>query len=454
MFKGKEILFCGLFFLFSYQHLPYDENFKLVVNLKQEINDEICFDEDLVEYDFRPLNKLASYNKFVGENYKGIPVCDSLYFYNYVVDYPQFSFDLYKSGKYEKDSFIKFIQKFDIDTLKLSKIPLKQNLVTVIGFKKDKQIIIADANNDMNFDDEIKYEFDINFRKNPLENLKLLNNLPLAKFSCQFLSNGAIQTYDRNFIIYPNSNHVFVQRLNKREKNYLSFLKFRDYWKGTILVKKKAFEFYVQASTNEYAVIYVKQKETPFSSTDKVYNRQFMHKINDTIKLSDKYFKLDSIDKSISKLYLTEIKKNNIKSGYYVGQFMNNFEFKKLDGQLFNLMDVAKERKYTLIEFWGTWCGPCKKITPFLKETFKANTSKLNIIGIAVDKNEDLVKKYIIENGMTWTNIFLDIKNINKGILEELKIQAYPTFILIDNEGKILYRGSTDSFDEMVQLIK
>ena len=53
--------------------------------------------------------------------------------------------------------------------------------------------------------------------------------------------------------------------------------------------KKKAFEFYVQASTNEYAVIYVKQKETPFSSTDKVYNRQFMHKINDTIKLSDKY---------------------------------------------------------------------------------------------------------------------------------------------------------------------
>ena len=55
---------------------------------------------------------------------------------------------------------------------------------------------------------------------------------------------------------------------------------------------------------------------------------------------------------------------------------------------------------------------------------------------------------------MTWTNIFLDIKNINKGILEELKIQAYPTFILIDNEGKILYRGSTDSFDEMVQLIK
>ena len=93
-------------------------------------------------------------------------------------------------------------------------------------------------------------------------------------------------------------------------------------------------------------------------------------------------------------------------------------------------------------------------MTPVLKETFKANTSKLNIIGIAVDKNEDLVKKYIIENGMTWTNIFLDIKNINKGILEELKIQAYPTFILIDNEGKILYRGSTDSFDEMVQLIK
>ena len=117
-------------------------------------------------------------------------------------------------------------------------------------------------------------------------------------------------------------------------------------------------------------------------------------------------------------------------------------------------MDLAKERKYSLREFWGTWCGPCKKMTPVLKETFKANTSKLNIIGIAVDKNEDLVKKYIIENGMTWTNIFLDIKNINKGILEELKIQAYPTFILIDNEGKILYRGSTDSFDEMVQLIK
>ena len=76
------------------------------------------------------------------------------------------------------------------------------------------------------------------------------------------------------------------------------------------------------------------------------------------------------------------------------------------------------------------------------------------LLGIEDPEKQYQAAKYIIENGMTWTNIFLDIKNINKGILEELKIQAYPTFILIDNEGKILYRGSTDSFDEMVQLIK
>jgi thiol-disulfide isomerase/thioredoxin len=446
---NKTLLFL---LLVLYSNLFAQVQHQVIVNLKQEINKNINFSDDLVEFEFIPIKKFDKLNTTVLGKYKGIPVADSLSVYAVTMNSLQFYFDLYKSKNIEKGKFLDFVAFNEIDTLSLSNKPLKQNLMAVIGFIKDKQFIIADANQNEDFSDDIKYEFDADFIKSPETYLKYLNSLTLSNYRYEDFSKGKMHTYNRKFIPYPNSNSIFAQRLSPNEKKYLSFIKLKDYFKGTTILKNKAYDFYVQATNNEYAIVYIKPAKILLSSTDEGYNRQFMHRIKDTINLYGNPIVIDSINPSISKLYLTTL---NIKSdnyGYAIGEQLKNYELTDLENNHFKVLDKINQKKYTLIEFWGTWCKPCREFAPEIKKTAETFSANLNVISIALDKNMEKVKEYAEKNEMNWDIAFFDI-NKDIPMKNELKIQVYPTFILVDVSGKILHRGSIDSFDEILKII-
>ena len=106
------------------------------------------------ESDLRPL----SYT----DNFIGIPLLDSLRFHFVAIDYVQNTFDLLKNNKIEKKRALEYFKKLKIDTLTLSQKKIDQELIILIGFKKNKQILIADTNKNKDFSDEIKYEYEIN----------------------------------------------------------------------------------------------------------------------------------------------------------------------------------------------------------------------------------------------------------------------------------------------------
>jgi len=107
--------------------------------------------------------------------------------------------------------------------------------------------------------------------------------------------------------------------------------------------------------------------------------------------------------------------------------------------------------KYVLLDFWGSWCVPCRKGNPHLKELYQRYKSKgFDIIGIAADNDTpDAWKKAIEKDGLPWHHILLD--DLDK----KYNITSYPTKILIDKNGKIIgrYGSEEEELDKMLSKI-
>jgi thiol-disulfide isomerase/thioredoxin len=66
-----------------------------------------------------------------------------------------------------------------------------------------------------------------------------------------------------------------------------------------------------------------------------------------------------------------------------------NFKITNPDGKVLNVKELVAKSKYTLIDFWASWCGPCRAAIPKLKKTYEDfETKGFNIIGVSTDKKE------------------------------------------------------------------
>lgn len=114
-----------------------------------------------------------------------------------------------------------------------------------------------------------------------------------------------------------------------------------------------------------------------------------------------------------------------------------------LSGNTFCLADKLRGKRLILLDFWATWCQPCRKEMPNIIEIYKDYRDKgLEIIGITSDRNEDSWKEMIKKSQMNWVQI-MDNKNAEgKTIKSTYYIHAIPYTILIDSStGKIVARG-------------
>ena len=109
------------------------------------------------------------------------------------------------------------------------------------------------------------------------------------------------------------------------------------------------------------------------------------------------------------------------------------------DGTPFPLK--ATKGKVLVLNFWATWCGPCHALEPSLARVAADFLSNPDVLFLAADCDEDesLVKGYLEENKPRVPVVFAD------GLDRFLGVNAFPTVIVVDREGKIAYRS--DGFD-------
>lgn len=120
-----------------------------------------------------------------------------------------------------------------------------------------------------------------------------------------------------------------------------------------------------------------------------------------------------------------------------------DFAIEQPDGTTARLSDYVKPGRYTLVDFWASWCGPCIRQVAVLKDIYKefgSGKGPLDVVGVAVwDKPED-TQRAIISHGLPWPSI------INAGSVptDLYGISGIPCIILIGPDGTILSRDKQD----------
>jgi thiol-disulfide isomerase/thioredoxin len=129
-----------------------------------------------------------------------------------------------------------------------------------------------------------------------------------------------------------------------------------------------------------------------------------------------------------------------------VGKPVIPFAQEGMDGSIVDI--AAFKGKVVLIDFWGSWCVPCRMSHPALKDLYKKYNSKgFEVIGISNElanstrdkKAQDIAwRKAIKEDGLPWAQILYDPAILD--LVKEFDINGYPTKFLIDQNGKFLMR--------------
>jgi peroxiredoxin len=102
--------------------------------------------------------------------------------------------------------------------------------------------------------------------------------------------------------------------------------------------------------------------------------------------------------------------------------------------------------KYVLIDFWASWCGPCRAENPNVLKAYKAFHDKgLEILAVSLDKSKEAWEKAIREDGLPWHQVS-DLKGFENAVARQYNIQSIPQNILVNPEGKVVawnLRGET-----------
>ncbi|MGE7604843.1 TlpA disulfide reductase family protein [Peribacillus sp. NPDC097675] len=136
--------------------------------------------------------------------------------------------------------------------------------------------------------------------------------------------------------------------------------------------------------------------------------------------------------------------------GLKIGAKAPDFTLETLDGKQVNLSDY--KGKKVLLNFWATWCPPCKKEMPDMEKYSKKSGEDVVILGVNIDPEND-VQAFVDENGITFT-IPLDSQSAKRPVNELYKVMAIPTTYFIDSEGIIRNKVvKAMQFNEMEQNI-
>lgn len=137
-----------------------------------------------------------------------------------------------------------------------------------------------------------------------------------------------------------------------------------------------------------------------------------------------------------------------------IGQPMIDFTQGDVNGQPVRLSDF--KGKYVLLDFWASWCGPCRAENPnVLKAYNKFKDKNFTVVGVSLDDKADKWKDAIAKDGMPWMQVS-DLKGFRNEVAQQYGIQAIPCSFLIDPQGIIIAKElrGTKLHTQLAEILK
>jgi thiol-disulfide isomerase/thioredoxin len=156
------------------------------------------------------------------------------------------------------------------------------------------------------------------------------------------------------------------------------------------------------------------------------------HDKHDELQRLIKDAEAERVDHKMVSLMRREI----ARCAFALGKTFPDFQVKDIEGKGLSVADY--KGKVVLVDFWATWCAPCRSELPMLMDLYKKYQPKgFEIIGISLDEKEKTFKGFIKRAKMPWRHYY-DGKGWRNKLARKYLVDALPATFLLDGEGKIL----------------
>lgn len=121
-----------------------------------------------------------------------------------------------------------------------------------------------------------------------------------------------------------------------------------------------------------------------------------------------------------------------------VGQPFIDFTLQTIDGEDVALAELIKNNKLTMVDFWASWCGPCRNENPVVKAAYeKYNKKGLEIIGVSIDKNEAMWLQAVGEDALP----YIQVRDTKGEVANDYVVLYIPSNFLYDQNGVMVAKN-------------
>ncbi len=259
-------------------------------------------------------------------------------------------------------------------------------------------------------------------------------DIKIVKDSLHKSSLGGTPNNDM-FQKFNNESRAIYEKVAKYERDNGEIMQNAQVKKDTVTIKRLMSEYQkFQDEMNVYSKKFINDNPDTYISVLLLENylmRNYLSK-EEVTKIYNKLDKTMQQTNSGKRISAVIFKKNVVK----IGEKAPNFSANSPEGKRISLKETLG--KVTIIDFWASWCGPCRGENPNVVALYNEfHAQGLNIIGVSLDKDAAKWKEAIAKDGLTWPQIS-NLKYWNEPIAKMYNVESIPATFILDAKGNIV----------------
>lgn len=231
---------------------------------------------------------------------------------------------------------------------------------------------------------------------------------------------------DSLFSAYHARHEAFSRELSEarrsKDKLRIDSLMHTDAYKALAADERAAFDS-IEAAYNR---VFIENKET-------FWGPLMIMSLTSYLTEKEKPW-YDLLSPAVKDSYYGRMVKEEVAPEGLLGKAVPTFTLKDSNGKERSLKELCQGKKYILIDFWASWCNPCRKEIPNIKKQYEQYAAKgFEVVSISIDKKRADWEKALKEEKLPWPN-FLD----EAGLADKYKVRFVPTLYLINAQGRVV----------------